>query len=77
MVFAGGPWGNIGYVKVCEELGKDAKPVIASMKRLLAAVERQPELKERLGKSERLQKAVESAAKAIQDYEEKYGVVEP
>jgi len=77
LIFSGARWGNIGYVKVSEKLGKDAKPVIASMKRLLATVEKHPDLKERLRKSARLQKAVESAKKAVRDYEKKHGIVEP
>jgi len=75
LVFSGARWGNIGYVKVSERLGKEAKPVIASMKRLLSALEKQAQSKG--GHSERLQKAIDPAAKAVQEYEKKYGVVEP
>ncbi len=75
LVFSGARWGNIGYVKVSEKLGKEAKPVIASMKRLLSALEKQA--KSKGGHSERLREAIEPAAKAVQEYEKKYGVVEP
>ncbi len=68
----GARWGNIGLAKAAERLGKDAGPIIASMKRI------QPNLASRSktakhGKT--LQKAQEALEAAIKAYEEKYGEV--
>ena len=75
LVFSGARWGNIGYVNVSKKLGKGAKPVIASMKRLVSALDKQAKLKG--PHSERLRNAIEPARKTIQEYEKKYGTVEP
>ncbi len=74
-VFIGARWGNIGYVKIAQKLGKDAKPVIASMKRLLPDVKKR--VKARPSDEKYFKDAVESATKVIQEYEKKYGVVNP
>jgi hypothetical protein len=72
-VFTGARWGNIGYLKIAEKLGKDAAPVIASMKRLLPDVKKRAKSRD----SKLFQGILKSAEKTIQDYEKKYGAVEP
>jgi len=69
----GARWGNIGLAKAAERLGKDARPVVATMKRLypnLAARSKTAKHGETLKKA---QDALEAAVKA---YEDKYGPVE-
>ena len=71
-IFTGARWGNIGLIKAAAALGKDAGPVIASMKRML------PEIKNRSQKgrdAKTYQAALDAVTKAIEDYEKQYGVV--
>ena len=69
----GARWGNIGLAKAAGRLGKDARPVIASMKRI------HPDLASRSKKAkhgETLQKAQDALEAAVKAYEGKYGRVE-
>jgi len=71
-IFTGARWGNIGLVKAAAALGKDAGPIIASMKTML------PEIKSRSLKgreAKTYQVAMKAVAKSIEDYETKYGAV--
>jgi hypothetical protein len=71
-IFVGAKWGNIGLVKAAEALGKDAGPIIASLKAML------PELKTRTLKgrdAKNFKVGLEKVMKVIEDYEKKYGVV--
>jgi len=73
-VFTGAGWGNIGLIKAAAALGKDAGPVIASMKAML------PELKNRTQKgrdAKTYQTTLDAVTKAIEAYEKQYGVVKP
>ena len=69
----GAGWGNIGLAKAAERLGKDAKPIIASMKRIY------PNLASRSKTAkhgETLKKAQDALEAAVKAYEDKYGKVE-
>ena len=71
-VINGARWGNIGLLQAAEKLGKDAKPFIASMKRLL------PNVAMRSVKGRDAKKFTETGTAlkaAIKAYEAKYGVV--
>jgi len=71
-IFTGAGWGNIGLIKAAAALGKDAGPVIASMKAML------PELKNRTQKgrdAKTYQTTLDAVTKAIEAYEKQYGVV--
>ena len=73
-IFTGARWGNIGLIKAAAALGKDAGPVIASMKAML------PEIKNRSLKgrdAKTYQTALDAVTKAIEDYEKQYGAVKP
>lgn len=73
-IFTGAGWGNIGLIKAAAALGKDAGPVIASMKAML------PELKNRTQKgrdAKTYQTTLDAVTKAIEAYEKQYGVVKP
>jgi hypothetical protein len=65
-------WGNIGLAKAAERLGKDARPIVASMKRI------QPNLESRAKggrKAAALQKALDALKESVKSYEAKYGEV--
>ena len=68
----GARWGNIGLAKAAERLGKDAGPIVASMKRI------HPNLASRSktakhGKT--LKQALDALEAAVKAYEDKYGEV--
>jgi len=68
----GARWGNIGLAKAAERLGKRAKPIIATMKRI------RPNLASRSKTAKQgatLKKAEDALNAAIKAYENKYGVV--
>jgi len=73
-IFTGARWGNIGLIKAAAALGKDARPIIASMKVMLPEIKRRS-LKGRDAKT--FQAVLEAVTEAIEDYETKYGVVNP
>jgi hypothetical protein len=68
----GARWGNIGLIKAAEKLGKDAKPFIATMKRLAPNVALRTQNGRRAEMFKEAQTAMNAAIKA---HEAKYGVV--
>jgi hypothetical protein len=65
-------WGNIGLAKAAERLGKDAAPIIASMKRI------RPNLETRVKAAKKaapLQEALNTLEEAVKTFEDQYGVV--
>lgn len=69
----GARWGNIGLAKAAMQLGKDGKPLIASMKRI------QPNLEARCAKKDRqeptLKKALDELKKTVDEWEKEFGEV--
>lgn len=69
-VVVGEGWGNIGLATAAARLGKDARPVIATLKRIAPTLEaRDPK------KDKDLPKAIETLHATIKTYEDKYGPV--
>ena len=64
-LITGSPW-QLGLAKVAEDLGKDAKPLIAAFKKCLARIDKDSTNKSHVA-------CRESLRKAIADYEKKFG----
>ena len=74
-VFSGARWGNIGLTKAAAELGKDAGPVIASMKAMLGELKKRAQSGDR--DAEAYQETLDAATQTIEAYEKQYGPVRP
>jgi len=68
----GARWGNIGLAKAAERLGKDARPIVASMKRIHPNLASRSKTAKHGKTLKQAQDALEAAVKA---YEDKYGQV--
>ncbi len=68
----GDRWGNSGMVKVAARLGKDARPIIASMKRLQPNMESRPT---NTKQGPMIQKALDTLKETVNAYEAKFGEV--
>ena len=68
----GDRWGNIGLAPAAERLGKDARPIIASMKRMQPKLESLPKGGQRAAD---LQKALDALKESVKSYEDQYGEV--
>ena len=68
---AGEGWGNIGLAKAAASLGKDGRPIIATLKRM------QPKLESHVQreKNVQFQESLDALKESIKTYEDKYGQV--
>jgi hypothetical protein len=70
-LFTGARWGNIGLVNCANQLGEDAKPIIAGLKAMLPDIEKAATGRQK----EKIEETLDTVKQCIADYETKYGTV--
>ena len=73
-LLTGAKWGNIGLVNCANKMGKDATPVVATIKAIIPDIE-----KAATGgkKGKMINEALDAARACVATYEAKYGTVKP
>ena len=72
-LLTGARWGNIGLVNCANKMGKDATPVVATIKAIIPDIE-----KAATGaKGKMINEALDAARACVETYEAKYGNVKP
>ena len=72
-LLTGARWGNIGLVNCANAMGKDAKPVIATLKAILPDIEKAATGRQ----AKQINQALDAARECVKTYEAKYGTVKP
>lgn len=72
-LLTGARWGNIGLVNCAKKMGKDATPVIATIKAIIPDIEKAATGK----KTAVIAEALDAARECVRAHEAEYGTVKP